>query len=377
MAAVRRHPTTPQHWQVRYRDPSGRQRAKSFPKKSDAVKFANLVEADKTRGEWTDPRAGRVTFADKAAEVMSHRVHVEVSTSVRDEQVMRRLVLPYLAESQLARVEKSDIQRWVNQLIAADYAPTTIRKAYDLGARVFDEALDDQMITRTPCRNITLPKFRTRVERRFLEPAEVQQLSEAIDPDFRVLVLAAAAATGLRWGELAGLIVGRLDMLRRSLRVEESLSEVGGVLALKSPKTASSKRTVALPAFLVDDLARHLADHPTDGFVFRSKEGGPLRRQNFRSRFWLPAVRASIGEPCRFHDLRHSHAATLIAEGVHPKVIQERLGHSSIKTTMDTYGHLFDGLDAAAADALDAAFARPDVDEMWTKPAGQVVPLQP
>ena len=83
-----------------------------------------------------------------------------------------------------------------------------------------------------------------------------------------------------------------------------------------------------------------------------------MRRTNFRRRSWLPAVRASVGEPLRFHDMRHSHAAMLIAEGEHPKVIQARLGHSSIQVTLDTYGHLFEGLDEAAADRLDAAYAR-------------------
>lgn len=72
----------------------------------------------------------------------------------------------------------------------------------------------------------------------------------------------------------------------------------------------------------------------------------------------MPAVRASVGEPLRVHDLRHTHAAMLIAQGEHPKVIQNRLGHSSIKVTLDTYGHLFDGLDEAAAERLDSAFTQ-------------------
>jgi integrase len=69
-------------------------------------------------------------------------------------------------------------------------------------------------------------------------------------------------------------------------------------------------------------------------------------------------VRASVGEPVRFHDLRHTHAAILIAQGEHPKVIQHRLGHSSIKVTLDTYGHLFEGLDEAAAERLNIVFSR-------------------
>jgi integrase len=78
-----------------------------------------------------------------------------------------------------------------------------------------------------------------------------------------------------------------------------------------------------------------------------------------------PAVAASVGEPCRFHDLRHSQAALLIASGQHPKVIQERLGHASIKTTLDTYGHLFEGMDRAAADALDEELSNRAVGLAW------------
>ena len=86
-------------------------------------------------------------------------------------------------------------------------------------------------------------------------------------------------------------------------------------------------------------------------------EGAPLRSAKFRHRHWTPAVCASVGEPCRFHDLRHSQPAMLIAAGQYPKVIQARLGHASIKTTLDTYGHLHEGLDEAAASALDDIMA--------------------
>jgi integrase len=86
--------------------------------------------------------------------------------------------------------------------------------------------------------------------------------------------------------------------------------------------------------------------------------GGPVRRSNFRRRVWLPAVQASVGEPMRFHDLRYTHVAMLIAQGEHPKTIQARLGHRSISTTLDTYGHLFEGLDEAAADRLGTSTAQ-------------------
>ena len=133
-------------------------------------------------------------------------------------------------------------------------------------------------------------------------------------------------------------------------------------------------RQVALPKFLGEELARHLSEWPpaADGFLFAAPEGGPVRRTNFRRRTWLAAVRASVGEPLRFHDLRHTHAAMLIAQGEHPKVIQLRLGHSSIQVTLDTYGRLFAGLDEAAAERLDATFLRTPADSSRTLPRQNV-----
>lgn len=114
-----------------------------------------------------------------------------------------------------------------------------------------------------------------------------------------------AAYTGLRFGELAALHVERLDVVRKTLRVEQSLAEVGGDFFFKSPKSAAGRRTVSLPAFIVQEMTRHLADHEdASGLVFSAPTGGPIRRNNYRRRIWLPAVRASVGEPCTFHDLR-------------------------------------------------------------------------
>lgn len=91
--------------------------------------------------------------------------------------------------------------------------------------------------------------------------------------------------------------------------------------------------------------------------VFAAPEGGFVRFASWRRRYWYPAVREAGLEPLRFHDLRHTHAALLVAQGEHPKVIQSRLGHTSISTTLDTYGHLMEGLDAGVADRLDRTVA--------------------
>jgi integrase len=253
-------------------------------------------------------------------------------------------------------VTPTEVQGFVAHLEEKGLAASTVRQCYLLVAGLFSSALESDIIVRTPCRGINLPES-SKTEMRFLSGDEVSDLAGVIDQRYRALVLTAAYA-GCRFGELAGLKVHRLDLLRRTLTIAEALSEVRGRVRLAPPKIAASRRQLALPRFLGDELNAHLVNWPPkeDGFVFTAAQGGPLLRRNFRRRTWLPAVKASVGEPMRFHDLRHTHAAMLIAQGEHPKVIQNRLGHSSIKVTLDTYGHLFEGLDEAAAARLDAAF---------------------
>ena len=154
---------------------------------------------------------------------------------------------------------------------------------------------------------------------------------------------------GLRLGEALGLQPSSLNLLKQQLRVERQLTEVRGAVSLTSIlKTSAARRTVSVPSKLAEELEAHLMQYARE-LVFTSPNGHPIRRSNFRRRVWQPAA----GEGVRFHDLRHSHAAMLISEGVQPKVIQARLGHSSIRTTLDTYGHLYEGLDKAAAKAVD------------------------
>jgi integrase len=191
---------------------------------------------------------------------------------------------------------------------------------------------------------------------RILDHDEVAGLAESIGSQYRAAIVLAAYC-GLRFGEVAGLHVDALNLLSKTLTVSTSLNEVNGHLVLGPPKTSRSHRTLAMPAFVATELSRHIDQHPpsADGLVITGPNGGRLRRSNFRKRVWDAAVTASVGKPCTFRDLRHSHAALLIREGMHAKVIQERMGHASIRTTLDTYGHLFPGLDEAAAAALDGS----------------------
>ena len=340
-------------WRVGYRGPDRQQRYKTYTRKADADLFAATVETDLARGDWTDPQLGKVTVADWARQVEASRLNRRRSTTARDDSYLRSFVLPTFGELRLVEVQPLAVQQWVAELNAAGYAPATIRKAYEILRRIFTAAVESRLIAHSPCQGVKLPKIE-QTEKRYLSPAEIHNLADAIHPRFRALVLT-AAYSGARFGELAGLGRQHYEPLKRTIRIERNLTEVRGQLAFGETKTRASRRTISIPAWLVDALAEHLARYPgNDDLIFTAPAGGPVRRTSFRTRFWRPAVRSSVGEPCRFHDMRHTHVALLIEQGAHPQVIASRLGHTSVRTVLDVYGHLFEGLDRDIADSLDA-----------------------
>ncbi len=366
------HKTAAGTYKVRFRTPEGASRSKTFPRRAQADAFAATVEVSKLDGSYADPKLGKTRFADWAERVMATRVNLRSSTLASDESVFRSLVLPTFGSRRLATIKPVEVHRWISELIRAGYSPSTIRKGYQLFRLVLEAAVTSDLIGRNPCRGVRLPAMR-RKEMRFLDVDEIEALAAAVDPRYRVLVLT-AAWTGLRFGEAAGLEVEALDLLRRRLTVTQALSDVDGTVG--PPKTAASRRTITLPAFLADELGAHLGRYGSESdFVFTTPKGSPLLRSVFRRSVWLPAVAASVGEPMRFHDLRHSHCALLIAAGEHPKVISQRLGHASISTTFDVYGHLFDGLDEATADHLDAMRSERRVSNSRPIGVAEVVPL--
>ena len=374
--AISKRRDRPKPWLARYYPPGGEERAKAFRRKVDAERWLAAQETDQQRGEWTDPRLARTTFGEWEQTYTAARVHLAPSTRATAESLMRSHVLPVFAARPLGSVTKTDVQAFVSELQSSGLAASTVRQCYLLVRGVFTSAVESDLIARSPSRGIHLPKPDQR-EMRFLDQVEVAALIDAMDPRYSALV-AAGAYTGARFGELAALRTSRLDLLRGSMTIVEQLTEVKGQLILRPPKTQASRRQIALPRRLRDILAEHLAEHPpVAGYVFSSPNGARLRRTAFRRRFFLPAVRASVGDPLRFHDLRHTHVALLIAQGEHPKVIQARLGHSSIHVTLDRYGHLFEGLDEAAAARLDEALERSLPDQGRTKPTNNVVELHP
>jgi integrase len=340
-------------YRARYRDPAGRQRNKTFRRKVDAEKYLALIEAAKLRGTWTDPAHGRITLAEWLEVWWGSAADLRPSTKARDHAYLDSLVLPRFGTTPLAAITQPDVQAWVTDLTARGFAPATVVKAYQLLGRTLTAAVNADMIARSPCRAIRLPKIE-REEMRFLTPAEVARLADAIGPRYRALVLVGAYG-GLRIGELAGLRRGRVDLLRGTVDIAEIVVEVRGQLYTGPPKTRAGRRTIGLPRAVVEELAAHMGlVGPADAHVFTAEKGGVLRTSNFRVKVWLPAVHAAGLAPLRPHDLRHTAVALWIAAGANPKEVSVRAGHTSVSFTLDRYGHLFPAHDAELRDRLNA-----------------------
>ncbi|MGH2773091.1 MAG: tyrosine-type recombinase/integrase, partial [Actinomycetota bacterium] len=271
----------------------------------------------------------------------------------RDESYLRNHVLPVFGRRPLSSISQLDVRQWVAELDAKGLKPATVHKAYQILGKIMSAAVDAEIISKSPCRKVQLPKVDAQ-EMRFLAPDEVWGLAEAIDPRYRAFVLL-AAYSGLRRGEIFGLRPERLDLLRGRVEVAEILVEVRGHQTFGPPKTRAGLRWVPLPRPVCDELGRHLAAYPGD-LVFTSPQGSPMRGSQFRARYWLPAVKRAGLEPLRLHDLRHTAVALWIAAGASVKEIQKRAGHASSSTIIDRYGHVLPSAEEKVNQGLEELF---------------------
>jgi integrase len=270
--------------------------------------FTGDLQEARARGAWTDPRAGRVRFGDFASAWLDTTVHLKPATRASYEMLLRLYVLPSFGQLRIGAIERVTVQAWLSELKAAGAGAGTIRNAYRILSRVLGEAVRSRLIAANPAADVRLPKSRKK-EMHFLTPEEIGRLADAVEPRFSSLILV-AGFTGLRWGELAALRVGRLDLLHGAIDVRDAVSEVGGRIVEVGTKTWQ-RRTVPVARFLCDELTEHLGRFSSpDGLVFTAPQGGPLRRQNFYRRHFKPALwRSGLDPALTFHDLRVRHEA--------------------------------------------------------------------
>jgi integrase len=343
-------------YQARYWHAGDEHRAPStFVAKADALAWLASVETDIHRGSWLKPAGGQLTVADLASRWLDHDPSKRSSTLARDEVVLRLHILPRMAHVRVKEVTPPEVQMLVN-VWAKGQAPRTVRRQYDVVRALFAYAVASDWLARSPCRGIDLPRAAP-LKRSLLDPDDVWSIAREIEVQYAPMVWL-GAVLGLRWGEVAGLTVGALDVLRGSLTVSAQLGRDGH---LWPPKSIAGRRVLALPKALVDMLAAHLAASgltaaQADQLVFTSPQRGPLDYSHWRRRVWLPAV-GSVGlAGASFHDLRRANATALVHDGVDVKTAQTRLGHSDPRLTLAVYAQATTAADRAAAERLGQRF---------------------
>lgn len=359
-------------WRARYPDPSygGRKEIERvFPRKIEAERWLRSQQVAVDRGTHIDPKDTERRFIHVVEAWRGTWIDLEPKTKAGYESILNKHVLPRWKDARIGAVSADAIQVWINDL-ASTRSPKTVSNIDGVLRSALNVAVERHFITVNPCDAVRLPRRSKAKDMLFLSALEIQSVAEAITAHYRVIVYT-AAYTGLRAGELGALRRRDVDLLHGTLHVHGALKDISTTSVNIAPEdkglifgtTKTGKvRTLGLPRFLVDMLTEHLesVSGGADALVFTSRKGGPLRHDNFYKRHFKPAVRAALPAEkhgLRFHDLRHTCAALLIAANAHPKAIQDHLGHKDIQTTFNVYGHLLPAAQQALAAALDTAYA--------------------
>lgn len=367
MASIEAYTTARgRRYRVRYRDPDRKQREKGgFERKLDAEEYLAAVRVQAARGEYVDPAAARVTVGELGASWLGRQTHLKPSSLRPVEIAWRRHVEPVWGDRSIGRVQHTDVEAWVAELSQSGLSATSVLRAHGVLAGILDDAVRDRRISTNPARGVNLPRKAPK-RRAYLSAAQVELLArESGDHGLLVLFL---AYTGLRWGEAIALRVGSLDLLRRRAQVSENAVRVGRELVVGTPKSHTS-RSVPVPAFLVEHLARACEGRGRDALVFGNGRTH-LHPPNSRDGWFVAAVRRCQAVDVDFprvtlHDLRHTAASLAVSAGAHVKAVQRMLGHASAAMTLDTYADLFDDDLDAVSSALDDLRARSVVGDLW------------
>jgi integrase len=270
---------------------------------------------------------------------------------------------PALGNQPLAKLSPQRIQTFLNDKSKSGLAPKTVRHIHSTLRAALNIALRWGLVARNVATLVSPPRLQAK-EIKPMSQGEIKAFLNTIKGDRLECLFLIAFSLGLRRGELLGLRWQDIDLEARTLRVSLALQRVSGKLELSEPKTDRSRRALPLTDGLISALRTHRARQREErllagpkwkenGFVFSSSIGTPLEPRNLIRKFQAILKKANLGH-YRFHDLRHSCATMLIAQGAPARTVMDILGHSQISLTMNTYGHIMLETRREAIELLDA-----------------------
>jgi len=346
--------------------PDGR-RKHIYGKTRDQVrrKLAEILHAMQN-GSFTDARGKTLgEFLDQwLADVVKPRVRAW--TFAGYEVHVRRHIKPVLGRVPLEKLSPQHVQHLLNRKLEEGLKPKSVRYLRGTLRTALNEAVRWGLVARNAAALVDGP----RVERFDIQPftpAEARVFLDSIAGERLEALYSVALTMGLRQGEALGLRWQDVDLELGYLRVCKQLQRVHGAPQLVEPKTARSRRTLAMPPMITKGLEQHRVRQRQErsnagsrwaetDLVFASTEGKPLDGTAISKGFHSLLKRAGLQQR-RFHDLRHSCATLLLVQGVSPRVVMDVLGHSQIGLTMNTYSHVIPDLRRDAADRMQDLLA--------------------
>ncbi len=310
----------------------------------------------------------------KVSEYMDHWLKdsakdtVRVSTYQRYREIVTLHINPCLGRLKLANLTPAHVQRFYRDRLDSGLSPSTVRKFHNVLHRALGQAVRLELIPRNVT-EATAPPKEAHEEISPLSRQEARRLLEAARGDRLEAFYVLALHTGMRQGELLGLRWEDVDLQSRVLRVRHTLSRNGGKFHFGEPKSKKGRRQIHLSQDAADALRYHLQAQIDDierlgdpyedrGLVFTTKTGAPINPLNLRQRSFAGLLKKAGVRRVRFHDLRHTYATLMLSSNVvHPKIVQETLGHANISITLDRYSHFVPSMGEGTAAAMDEIFA--------------------
>jgi integrase len=353
------------------RDITGRKRQKwvgGFRTKREAE--VAMVEAlgRLNSGQFVDP--GRLTvgeFLEQWIEAVASGLRESTAASYR--MVFTRRVVPRIGELRLASLTPGHLTTMYAQLLAEGgrsgqpLSPRSVRYTHTIAGRALADAVEWGLLPRNPARAAKPPRA-VKSDMAVWDAVQARQFLAFVRDDRLYAMWLLMLTTGLRRGEIAGLRWSDVDLDAAVMAIQYTRVSVNSRLVVVEPKTATGRRSVALDDMTVQALRSSRRARLEErlklgsawqdsGFVFVREDGAPYHPERIIVMF-KRQTRAAGLPVIRLHDLRHTSATLALAAGVHPKVVQERLGHSSINITLDTYSHVVKGLQHEAAEKVAA-----------------------
>lgn len=333
--------------------------------RKEVAEAVNKVLREQTQGLPVDTDRQTVAQFLEAWLENSAKPSVRPRTFANYRQLARSHIIPAVGHIRLGKLSAQHIQALLNRKVADGLSARTARHIHTVLRRALNQGLKWGLLPRNVATLVELPRLKRR-EMRPLNPVEARRFLAAAQGERLEVLYSVALSLGLRQGEALGLRWNDIDLDVGRLTVNQSAQRLPGAgIQFDGPKTDRSRRTIALPPTATAALRAHRTRQMRErllagmhwretGLVFTSRIGTPLEPRNVFRDFKRVLAKAGLPSSIRFHDLRHSCASLLLAQGANLRVIMELLGHSQISITANTYAHVVPELMRDAAHRMEA-----------------------